>query len=358
MNVTFSIYKRAPSWWDSEVEKNNGLFHSSTKWSAFYEKLGLGRGRYLEVLVDNKRALLLLFTEGVIGGGLLVMMPKVILKILIRFPYVATITMHLQPVIILKELGRNEKEMLEVSKKTLGYILNYAKKNKMNMTASDYICFKNLSSAVTLQKRSPENYELLGTSRLKLISEEENYKKLPPAVRNKIAKAMKSGARIKFLDSSDISLYLQGLQQGWKTNGLAVNSDSFYKEMSILYPDDVKFVVAIYKKTVLAGSGLMLLGNGILEFGIYSTPQRRVLKIPGGDLLKWEIIKFGLAHNYQFLDLNMIGVSQDGVLDEKIENINYYKTKWGGESLYGVRISKLARPLVTVQKIKYKFLGY
>lgn len=358
MNISFKIYETSPDWWDKEIKKNNGLFTSATHWISFYEKLGLGGGIYVEVIVDKKRSLLLTVYESVIGGGLVLGLPKIISTLTTRLPYLTSLSLHLQPTVIDKTLLKDEKKLLVISKKTIKFLQQYSKENKKNITASAYICFRDLDNAVKLKEINPKQFELLGTSRLKLVSEESNYKLLPNSVRNKISKARKTGVEVVQLMNDDISEYLDGLRAGWGANNLALNDDRYYTTLSTMYPENVIFFVAKYKGDVLAGSGVMLYGRTMLEFGIYMTPAARELKIPGGDLLKWELIKYGIDKKFKFIDLNMIGVTEHGKLEEKIDNINYYKTKWGGLPMYGIRVTSLVTPLIVIQKIKQKLLGY
>jgi len=358
MTISFKIYDTSPNWWDTEIKKNNGLFTSTTNWASFYEKLGLGGGKYIEVIVDKKRTLLVTVYESVLGGGLILSLPGFILSTMSKLPYFTSLNMHLQPTVLDKSLLKNEEKLLKISKKTIKFITQYAKKNKKNITASAYVCFKNQDHAIELRDENANISELLGTSRLKLVSEEVNYKSLPNSVKNKINKALKSDVEIVQLKNNDISDYVEGLRIGWGANKLALNNDLYYKTFSELFPESITFFVAKYKGQVLAGSGVMSYGKTMLEFGIYMTPLARELKIPGGDLLKWELIKFGIKNKFSFLDLNMIGVTDKGELEEKIDNINYYKTKWGGTPMYGIRITSLVAPLIIVQKTKRKFLGY
>lgn len=355
--IQIIAHRKAPAWWDREVESHDGIFCSTSHWGNLFQTLGIGNGHYLEIVENKKRIMLVALYETILGGGLVLGVSEYLLKIASKLPYTTTISMHLQPVILSKKLANDPEKLVKVSKEVLKYIDTYARDTKKNITSSDYICFSDIQFAKRLMRSDTDSLSLLGTSRLYLTTEDYHYKMLPSSVRNKISKASKSGIKVTFL-KKNISPYLVGLESGWKTNNLAVNDKKLYTTLGELYPENIVYVVATYKGTVLAGSGLMLFGKTILEFGIYATPASKELKMPGGDLLKWEIIKYGINHNYKFIDLNMIAVSDKKDLAEKIDNINYYKLKWGGDILYGVNIHSLFKGMHVVKKIKVNLLGH
>ncbi len=58
---------------------------------------------------------------------------------------------------------------------------------------------------------------------------------------------------------------------------------------------------------------------------------------------------------YKFFDLNMI--SMDSNMTAKVNNINFFKLKWKGVVLYGLKFIRLHPCLRSLRTVKQKVLG-
>lgn len=357
MNVKINEYTQPPEWWDKEVAANQGYLSSSSQWETFHKRINLGKAIYIEVLENDQRALLIFMIETLIGGALMLSLPKLIVKLLMKLSFLRTYSFHLQPTIINKTLLSDEEKLSHLSIAALEHIVDRASKNGVNIGPTDFICFKSMESVQKLKHHFGETASLIGTTKLMFTTTSEKlYKKMNESVKSGIRKCEKLGVSIEQL-YGDISPFFNGLEAGWKQYHLAVNPKEYYQQLYETSPEQVKYFVAKYQGEIVAGSGVLLNGGTMMEFSMYVTPYGKEHKIPGGDLLKWEIIKYGITHGYQFLDLNMIAVTDHGELDEKIKNINFYKLKWGGEVVYGVKLNKLHPFLKSIQKIKQQLIG-
>ncbi len=223
---------------------------------------------------------------------------------------------------------------------------------------ASYICFPNKQTAKLLyDTREKYSYGPLGTTRISLVSEEHNYSRLSYSVRNKISKAKRLGITSEILDAKNTHVYTEALLESWKANKLSVNNTKYFSLLQQYAPDNVVFIVSYLDGKVVAGAGLLQFGHTIMESSIFVTPEARDAHIPGGDFLQWSIIQYGISHKYTLLDLNMIGVTFDSELEEKIKNVNYFKTKWEGDTMYGLNITKMNAFMKQVQGLKYIFLG-
>lgn len=65
-----------------------------------------------------------------------------------------------------------------------------------------------------------------------------------------------------------------------------------------------------------------------IETGIGRNNDPETKKLPAGDLIKWEIINFGIENNYLLYDLG--GVNPSALKNSKEYGIYRHKRKWGG----------------------------
>lgn len=356
MNISFSLYNKAPPWWDEEIIKNKGMFASSSLWAKFHEELGIARGRYLEVFEGKKRVMLLLFCDMLAGGHFLLFIPKPLLRVLYFFPPFRTFYFYLQPVFVDKNVGQDEKVKLKISVKVLDYLLDLAKKENKSISPCVYLVFNNIKDAQKLAGKFGQSFKLAATTRLALTSESELNAKFPQDVRWKISKGERSGVEVEFLKEKEALVYIRGLEESHRSYKFRKYSSVYDKVLKKMYPENIKHLVVMQNGKVLNGSILMLYGKTIME-GAYITPYGRELKMPSGELLKWTIIKYGIENGYKLMEFNMIDVSDNGD-EEKTKKISNFKLKWGGDIIYGVEIRYLNWFLRVVKGLKgfLKFL--
>ncbi len=349
------VHQSPPIWWDSLVEKNDGFFTSSSLYADLFKSLNIGQGKFIEISEGKKKLMLVLLIDSLIGGQILLFIPNPFLKLLLKIPFLRSLNMHLQPVILDKKLLKNEKKLEMLSQNFVKFIINLSNKERINILPADFIIFKNSSSSQKIINKNKQVLSQIGTTRLNLEGKNEKdllYKIFAEPVKRQIRKAQDLNIIIK----EDLGPnFFKGLKESFVSNNLAISHIKYYINLKKKYPENIKYLVALYKKKILAGSGFMFYGETILEFSMYTTPYGREHKLPGGDLIKWNILQYGLQNNYKIYDFNMISVDKD--LDQKVRNINFYKLKWGGEIIYGFKLEKLNQAMKIFQKIKYLTLG-
>ncbi len=355
MSLKIKLYDSCPDWWDSAVEENDGFFCSTGYWGRFHEKLDVGRGRYLEVTNDGKRIMMVLVYETVIGGNYLLGLPGFILKFIFRLGFLNTFSMHLQPVVC-----SAEGYSVGVSKEVLQYIYQLNVKEGKNIIPADFLLWEDKKTAEEFCSELKTKFngltcEVSATTRLDLVNNADvMYSRLDESVKSGIRKCEKLGVEVKALTCEEISTFYNGLYASWDKRGLAVVPKKYYHALGKLYPKNIKYYVATFNGKTFGGSGVMIFGKTMMEFSMFSSNDSGE-KIPAGDVIKWEIIKQGIKEGCTSLDLNMISVDKDA--GEKIKNINFYKLKWGGKVVYGVKLVKLSGVLRLIQRLKYIFLG-
>jgi len=87
--------------------------------------------------------------------------------------------------------------------------------------------------------------------------------------------------------------------------------------------------------------------NGhIVESGVARSKKDTQEKLYSQDLIKWNIIKWGVENKMKFFNLNGFNPNPSS---EKEEGIRRYKEKWGGKAYYYFRI--LSKPTILTNRI-------
>ncbi len=348
--IDFKLHTIAPEWWDKTIEENYGVYTSTSKWAKSYEQMGIGKGLYLEILIDNKRSILVLIYEVLIGGVLLLNFPKVFLQAISKINFLRSMNMHLQPVILDKNF--DEETFVDISVDILKYINSLAESRNVNIMPADFVCFRSLDNAKNLKSKIYGS-DLIATVRIPLDFDIDNkLESLPGDLRRQIRRSEQFGIEVKEAEAKDFYEYLK---ISWKSYGLSMNPVGYYVTLVNESHGEIKYYLAYSDGKVLAGSAIMYCGKTMSEFSMFATKYSREAKIPGGDALKWHLLKVGNIKGYDFMDLSMINVNDES--SEKIQNINQYKLKWGGYVLYGITISKLNTLMQFIQKLKLQILG-
>ena len=87
---------------------------------------------------------------------------------------------------------------------------------------------------------------------------------------------------------------------------------------------------------------------------MFSTDLSRIKKLPGGDLLKEFLLDHCRSLGVKYYDFNMYSLDNNST---KEQSINFFKLKWGGESIYGFKIFKLNSFMKIIRKFKILILG-
>ncbi len=79
---------------------------------------------------------------------------------------------------------------------------------------------------------------------------------------------------------------------------------------------------------VIGGLMILYFNKYVNEWGIARTLKDTKEKTYAQDLLKWNVIKWGIENNFNFFDLTG---ANPNASDDKEKGIFKYKKKWGGE---------------------------
>jgi hypothetical protein len=337
------------------IPKNYNLLYSSkvnsfylnSELGSIYKNMGIGEINFISIGDEVDDFILTQYYKIPLGLPLILGLPKVLLKIISKISYLNTLSSHMQPLISnqLKE-DRFAICMTEVLEK----IYKYAEKNKYSVQM-DFICFNNLE--IVNQIIKGKNYlKPCATARVDLNkSEKELFENFPKSVKNTLNKNYDTR-----VEKVDYLTYYKSLKETWNQKGLSVNNHLYYKLLEELPNKAVGFYL-IYSSNnqVLAGSCLGYGNKSAIEFSMFATDYSKKEKIPGGDLLKWFLIKEAKKNGAEYYDLNMIEISE--AMDSKSQNINFFKTKWGVSIVYGIKFEMYNNRILLLRKLKNILLG-
>ena len=343
------ISKTEVAKWNEDIASNFGNAYATTRFGLVYEKLQIGYSRHFELNYQDETIALFSMIDMLIGGVILVNSPKIVLQLLGKIPQLRTYTFHMQPTIIASKLPP-EISTNQIIESIIDMLLKQAKREHKNIIPTSFIYTDDIQDARQVQNKYKQYTEIVATSRL-VLNEDST---IPTSVR-KISKGKRDQIKIDFADTpTKLNEYLSALQSSWKANKIVANDKKYYQVMKDVFGNDVEYVYAYSDAGILAGTGLAINKNNIIEFSMFTTDLSREQKLPGGDILKEYLLDYYLKRGIQVYDFNMYAVDAK---DQKTENINFFKLKWGGRSFYGVKLTKLNNMIKIVQSIKIKLIG-
>jgi lipid II:glycine glycyltransferase (peptidoglycan interpeptide bridge formation enzyme) len=211
-------------------------------------------------------------------------------------------------------------------------ILEFCREEKIYKirNANPSIHFLPLSRQIEVEASGSFDSIIWGTYIIQLEqAEEQLWKNIKREARKSIRKGENIGIEISKINNIDeLNDYTQLLKETRKKNKLA---------MPPYYPDTkmwqqlhsnglLEIFVAKYQKNILAGLGILVFNKIIIEIAAARSFEN-VNANYAGDMLKWEIIKWGKSQNFRIYDLSGVCPSPN---DEKESKIKRFKSKFEG----------------------------
>jgi len=146
------------------------------------------------------------------------------------------------------------------------------------------------------------------------------------SARKNIERSRKRNVIVKQMSRSDLSVYYELIQQSKKTEP-ELTLSFLEKQWDVLQP--INFIGFIaYENNIPVGAIRASSFNGYInEFSVIRTVKDTMDKLYSQDLLKWNIIEWGLKNHFSYYDLSGVNPYPN---NSKEEGIFRYKQKWGG----------------------------
>jgi len=186
----------------------------------------------------------------------------------------------------------------------------------------------------------PENWRAQGTILVEVAATEEaQWRLLKQAARKAINKCRRQEVRVRRLENlAEVRRYGQLFNAHRVQLGLAPASPRYFPAIWRHLAGQVSFYLAEHQGNWAAGLGVWHFGGVIEEFASFRDEAYcRDLGLNPGDLIKWEILRWGAGQGYLIYDLAGVPAQPGGVpglqvlpSSPKEVNIRRFKEKWGG----------------------------
>ncbi len=157
-------------------------------------------------------------------------------------------------------------------------------------------------------------------------------KKFKKELRKSIRKGAEKGITVKLANREEVPLYYDLLKETRNRTSTGFNQklEHLYLYWDIMHEEFDSFEVFIaYKEgSPLGALGILHFNKMMIEVMSASSNYALRLKLPVGDILKWEVIKWGKKKGLHYYDLAGVNIRPK---TKKEENILRFKRKWGGE---------------------------
>jgi len=336
--------------WDDLVVNNYGSPYAMTSWGDLPYKMQAGHSRYFVVYKGSNIVAILTVHDIILGYNFFSWLPNYFKKhLLMRISFFRGLNFHMQPVFIDNQ-NINTLYRYEIIEEILSFLLKISNLEGKNILPSTLFFSPILNEHFDYKKFKDLNLSPVATSRLDLI----NPKLLPESVK-KISKIKREEVKVKFVeDDKEFDMYLESFMRSWRSNKLSLNDKYYYYSLRNIDKSNVLFAYTYCTEGVLAGTGLFINKNHAIEFSMFSTDLSRIKKLPGGDLLKEFLLDHCRSLGVKYYDFNMYSLDNNST---KEQSINFFKLKWGGESIYGFKIFKLNSFMKIIRKFKILILG-
>jgi len=175
-----------------------------------------------------------------------------------------------------------------------------------------------------------------------LYSDEELiWKRFENSARKSIRNALKNNISVRIMDKGYFDEYFYFVKRVSDEQNLYLADRGIIRAMfDYLYGKNFLVFNAFYDDKIISTLGILFFNKTILETISRTSLFARENKLYGGDLIKWEIIKWGISNGYKFYDLAGI-VPPELAISEKEKNIYRFKKKWGGNIKKNYIIKKM-----------------
>jgi len=164
------------------------------------------------------------------------------------------------------------------------------------------------------------------------VEPDELWTRLERSARKSVRRAQDQGVSVQRVkDLAELRLYYDfAVSQEANRRGRMFSFDNMAVMWDVLREHaGVEFFVAVQGERMLGGLGVWVYNGLLTEFWVARSDHSVELRMYEGDLIRWEIIRWGHASGHRVYDL--AGVAPDPVAGSKEAGIFRFKKKWGGK---------------------------
>lgn len=351
MNYGVEIHEKVDAaWWNSKLEQSkSATLYQSFNWLKVYQE-NIGSKPFF-ILVTNP--------SGNIVGQLAVLVHKNALrnenviakKIGSTINLSSVLTWFYGPII------HSESDKSGIIQKILSTVDKLAKENNVVMIRGSSASLDTEFSTTTFRQY---NYELTpwATYIIDLKQKtDELYQKLDKKTRYDIKKSDQNDLEFQITEGSSYFKEFSELKNEEYERTSRKKSkvlETYKTEYEYLYKNGFhKVFLAKHKDVPIAGVSNIIFNGNIVQHGVANTKT----SLLGGSFVTWHAIKWAIENNYRTYDMGGINPSPKS---EKEKNIDFFKSKWGGQkheyTLYTKILSKTKARLSAALKNPKKIL--
>jgi len=156
--------------------------------------------------------------------------------------------------------------------------------------------------------------------------EQSIYDELDKKTRYDIRKSEKNGLKFEIGNNFNSILSFNNIKQNSKN--ISNHSDTITKSRweNLYSTDNGKLFLTKLENEYVGGISALTFNKNIVQHGVGNIKTNLL----GGTFLTWNLIKWGIKHNFATLDLGGINPNPQ---NKKEKQISFYKSKWGGKNL-------------------------
>lgn len=219
------------------------------------------------------------------------------------------------PILIENELGNDiHKEFLRFLIKKKGMVLGSC--HPLDNSLKN---FNNLSLKMSSW----------GTFLIDLTQGKESlWSQLRADAKRRVNYAKKNNIKVKKMREGDLQKYHELLKETKSKVGWDIKLEEVSALWKNLKPVGFSGFIATLDEIPLGGTLVSSFNNYINEWGVARSKEEAIKKANSGDLIRWEIIEWGISNKAQYYDLTGVNPHPE---NPKEKGIFENKSKWGGK---------------------------
>jgi len=163
------------------------------------------------------------------------------------------------------------------------------------------------------------------------LSEEQDslWKKIDKhSARKNIERSQRRGVRVREMTEKDLPDYYSLLQETKRQVNWNIELEDVYSLWNCLKKTGFTGFIATLNDIPVGGILVSFFNKYVNEWGVGRSELDTKSKLYSQDLLKWEVIKWGINNKFRYYDLTGVNPKSDTI---KESGIFRYKKKWGGK---------------------------
>lgn len=236
----------------------------------------------------------------------------------------------------------DDEHRKEIIEKILIELEQFAIKNKIISISGIFTPLNLQPSSKTLEQNK---YKIIpwATYNIKLNQPSSEFlKSYDKKTRYDIRKSEDQNLRLQIVDNKkDLQLFRMMKNKSRKIQNRRNIDDKLgikylNKAWDLLYKNNLEKMFLIFQDDeLIAGMRAFTFNRNLIQFAVVNNPDQTNL---GGTFLTWNVIKWAIENKFSNLDLGGINPQPSS---SKEKQIDFYKSKWGGEQLPYTRCLKV-----------------